>query len=72
LAAGNVAGAIDDLKQALDLEPHLYNALYNVAMGLQQLGRRDEARPFMERFVREAPPQQYAADIAKVEALLAR
>ena len=34
-------------------------------------GRHDEARPYLERFVREAPPARYAADIARLRALLA-
>ena len=35
-------------------------------------GRRDEARPYIERFVREAPPARYAQDIARFKALLAQ
>ena len=65
-----VAPAIDDLRRALDLDPHLYDALYNLAMALDAAGRRDEARPIIERFIREAPPQRYAADITRVKMLL--
>ena len=48
------------------------HVLYNLALALDSLGRRDEARPFMERFVREAPPQRYAPDIARFATLLAK
>ena len=53
-------------KRAVDLAPHDYDALFNLATELDAAGRRDEARPLLERFVREAPPAQYAADIAKI------
>jgi hypothetical protein len=41
-------------------------------MELDAAGRRDEARPFLERFAREAPPAQYGPDIAKVRKRLER
>ena len=58
-------------KRAVDLSPHDYDALFNLATELDAAGRRDEARPLLERFVREAPPAQYAADIAKIRKRLA-
>ncbi|MCU1385182.1 MAG: hypothetical protein JWL71_3879 [Acidobacteria bacterium] len=72
LSAGELPAAIDDLRRALDLDPHLYDALYNLAEALLTLGRGDEARPLIERFVREAPPARYAPDIARFKALLTR
>jgi arylsulfatase A-like enzyme/Flp pilus assembly protein TadD len=69
LSAGHLAEAIDHLKRALALDPQLWDAMYNLSMALDQLGRRDEARPIIERFVREAPPQRYSADIRKLRAL---
>jgi arylsulfatase A-like enzyme/Flp pilus assembly protein TadD len=62
--------AIAHWKTALQLDPHLYDALYNVGMSLWDAGRRDEARPYLERFVREAPPHRYAADLARVRAMI--
>ena len=70
LSAGEIGAAVDDLRRALDLEPRLYDALFNLGMALDAAGRRDEARPLMERFIREAPPSRYAADIARFKALL--
>jgi tetratricopeptide (TPR) repeat protein len=72
LSSGDVAGAIVPLTRALELEPRQYTVLYNLALALDTVGRRDEARRAMERFVAEAPPQRYATDIARFRALLAK
>src|SRR5262249_50936106 len=56
LSAREIEPAIGDLTRALDLDPHLYDALYNLALALEAVGRHAEARPGIERFVRE-PPQ---------------
>ena len=50
----------------------LFDALYNLATAIYDAGRRDEARPYLERFVRDAPGSRYGPDIAKLRALLAR
>jgi hypothetical protein len=34
--------------------------------------RPSEAIPYLQRFVREAPPERYAQDIPRVQATLAR
>jgi tetratricopeptide (TPR) repeat protein len=70
LGAGNLPAAIDNLRKAVDLDPQLYDALFNLAQALVVQGRRDEARPLIERFVREAPTARYAADIARFRGLL--
>jgi arylsulfatase A-like enzyme/tetratricopeptide (TPR) repeat protein len=72
LSTGEIERAIDDLRRALDLDPHLYDALFNLAMALDGQGRRAEAKPYMERFVKEAPAARYAPDIARFRALLDR
>src|SRR5947208_16913395 len=69
LATGELAKAVPDLQRALDLEPRLFDALYNLAMALDRLGRRDEARPLIERFIREAPQQRYSDDIANLRTI---
>jgi choline-sulfatase len=71
LAAGDIAGAIPDLQRALDLDPQLWDALYNLSLALDALGRRDEARPLVERFLREAPADRYSADRERLRHLLA-
>ncbi len=47
----------------------MYDALYNLGTVLAKAGRRDEARPYLERFVREAPRSRYDADIRRIEPL---
>jgi choline-sulfatase len=64
--------AIAHWKHALDINPGLLEALYNLGTVLYDSGRRAEARPYLERFVREAPPAQYGADIQKLRPLLQR
>src|SRR6185295_2457866 len=72
LSARELAPAIADLTRALDLDPHLYDALYNLALALEASGRHAEARPQIERFVRDAPQPRYAREVAELTALLAR
>jgi Tfp pilus assembly protein PilF len=69
---GRTSDAIDEWQAALKANPRLWDALFNLGTVLHDAGRRDEARPYLERFVREAPPGRYAADIKKIEALLVR
>ena len=68
--SGDRAGAVAEWTRAIDLDPTNYDALYNVAMTLFDGGQRDAARPYMERFVRSAPPAFYAKDIRDINALL--
>jgi tetratricopeptide (TPR) repeat protein len=70
ISAGELAAAVPDLQRALDLDPQLFDALYNLGLALNTLGRHDDARPIIERFVREAPPARYAADVARMKAIL--
>jgi len=65
------ARAISAWKRAVDLAPTDYDTLFNLGMLLWQAGRRDEARPCLERFVREAPPSRYSADVAAIGRMLA-
>ena len=69
---GNRARAIEHWRQAVAGDPANFDALYNLATELVNDGRAAEARPFLERFERTAPPAFYAADIARVRRLLAR
>jgi choline-sulfatase len=72
LSARELEPAIADLTRALDLDPRLYDTLYNLALALEAAGRHAEARPHIERFVREAPQPRYAREVAELRALLAR
>jgi arylsulfatase A-like enzyme/Flp pilus assembly protein TadD len=63
-ARSDPSGTIDAWKHAVDVDPHNYDVLFNLSVMLRQQGRGVEARPYIERFVREAPPDRYSRDIA--------
>ena len=64
--------AIDAWRQAERLKPQDYDLLFNLGMVLAASDRPSEAVPYLERFVREAPPDRYGADIRRVRATLER
>jgi arylsulfatase A-like enzyme/Flp pilus assembly protein TadD len=66
------ADAVAEWRRALELDPRMYDALYNLGTVLYWSGRRDEARPYLQRFAGEAPPARYARDIVHVRELLTR
>jgi arylsulfatase A-like enzyme/Flp pilus assembly protein TadD len=66
------SGAIDAWQHAVDIEPRNYDALFNLAVMLREQGRAAEARPHIERFVREAPAERYSNDIALLRGWLGR
>ena len=66
------AAAIDAWEHAERLRPRDYDLLFNLATVLADSGRGNEALPYLQRFVREAPRDRYARDIQRVEATIAR
>jgi arylsulfatase A-like enzyme/tetratricopeptide (TPR) repeat protein len=64
--------ALDQWRTAVQIDPLLYDALYNLGTVLWDRGRHAEARPYIERFVRDAPQARYARDIARLRTLLSR
>jgi len=70
MKAGNRKAAIEHWRQAVAGDAGNFDALYNLATELIKDGRREVARPYLEQFVRTAPPAFYAADIAYVRRLL--
>jgi arylsulfatase A-like enzyme/Flp pilus assembly protein TadD len=71
-AARDPSGAIDAWRRAVELEPRNYDVLFNLAALLRDQKRLDEARPYIERFVREALPERYARDIETMRRWLER
>jgi tetratricopeptide (TPR) repeat protein len=69
--SGRVEEALGEWKKALDVDPHAYEALFNLGATLLQLGRTAEARPYVDRYLRDAPPTE-AANVAQLRGLLAR
>jgi arylsulfatase A-like enzyme/Tfp pilus assembly protein PilF len=74
LGASRVAidpsGAVEAWRRALELEPRNYDLLFNIAAVLHDHGRTSDARPYIERFVREAPADRYQREIATFRAWL--
>ncbi len=66
------SAAIDAWTRAERLRPGDYDLLYNLGVALSENNRRAEALPYLERFVREAPPDRYRDDLPRVRALIAR
>jgi tetratricopeptide (TPR) repeat protein len=72
MKSGAKDAAFAHWKRAVELAPQDFDALFNLGMELDAAGRRDEARPYLERFAREAPAAQYGPDIARVSKMLSR
>jgi arylsulfatase A-like enzyme/Tfp pilus assembly protein PilF len=70
--SGHPDEAIDHWKRAVELNPREWDTVFNLGKLLRQRGREPEARPYLERFVREAPRALYGPDIQKLEPTLAR
>jgi arylsulfatase A-like enzyme/tetratricopeptide (TPR) repeat protein len=68
--ATDPSGAVEAWRRALELEPRNYDLLFNIAALLHDHGRASDARPYLERFVREAPPDKYPREIAMFRAWL--
>ena len=72
LAESDRRGAIDAWRKAETLRPRDYDLLFNLGMLLADSDTPQEATPYLQRFVREAPRDRYAADIARIQTALAR
>ncbi|MEP7116436.1 MAG: sulfatase-like hydrolase/transferase [Acidobacteriota bacterium] len=64
-----VAG-IEAWRRAERLQPRDYDLLFNLGMALANSPRPAEAKPYLERFQREAPRERYTADVARVTRVL--
>jgi len=69
---GDRKTAIAQWEKAVALQPSNFDALYDLGIQLAQDGQHDAARRYLTQFVQTAPRGQYAKDIDKVAALLAR
>ena len=69
---GHPDEAIEHMKRAVEINPREWDTLFNLGKALRQRGRDQEARRYVARFVREAPPALYAADIRHLKEWLAR
>jgi arylsulfatase A-like enzyme/Tfp pilus assembly protein PilF len=69
---GDRASATEAWKRAVGLDPTNYDALYNLATTLAREKGVDAARPYLEQFVRTAPPAFYQKDITELSSMLQR
>ncbi|PYQ49939.1 MAG: hypothetical protein DMF78_16965 [Acidobacteria bacterium] len=69
---GHADDAIEHWKRAVELNPREWDTLFNLGKLLRQRGREAEARPYIGRFVREAPPARYGPDIRMLAPTLGR
>jgi tetratricopeptide (TPR) repeat protein len=58
-------------RRAIALNAGDYRTLFNLGSMLWGAGRREEARPYLEAYLRAAPPALEARDVARVRAALA-
>jgi Flp pilus assembly protein TadD len=66
----DTAGAHASWSRAVELDPRQYDALFNLAMLSGRMGRTDEARRALERFVSTAPAERYGVQIAQARKFL--
>jgi arylsulfatase A-like enzyme/Tfp pilus assembly protein PilF len=67
---GHMPEAVERWKRAVALNPDDYQTLYNLGMQLWDSGHRDEARPYLEAYLHDAPRALEARDIDRVRKLL--
>ncbi|HUP63291.1 MAG TPA: sulfatase-like hydrolase/transferase [Thermoanaerobaculia bacterium] len=60
----DVARAVDAWTRAVAVDPRQYDALFNIGLVAGRAGQRDRAKQALDQFVRTAPPERYARDIA--------
>jgi arylsulfatase A-like enzyme/Flp pilus assembly protein TadD len=68
---GNPDRAAAHWREAVRLDPADYQTLFNLGMLLWKQGRRSDARPYLARYVAEAPRGREDADVSRVRAMLA-
>src|SRR5436309_997597 len=70
LKLGDRKGAIDAWKRAVQLDPRNFHPLHNLGAALVREGDMNEARPYLEQFLRTAPPAFHGKDLRDVTRLL--
>ena len=65
------AGAIDAWRRTIELRPDDAEALFDLARLLTDVGSPQDARPYLERYVADAPPGTNSASLERAEQILA-
>lgn len=68
---GDKEKAVEAWQQAVDFDPRLWDALWNLGLKAAELGRPAQARRALERFAAGAPPR-YGEDVATAREMLRR
>lgn len=63
MKSGRRREAVAAWTRAVEINPREFDALYNLALELLDQGQATAARPYVERFVRTAPPAIYGREI---------
>lgn len=63
--------AMEAWQRSVELDPRQYDALFNLGMVAGRAGRPEDARRALTLFVKTAPPDRYARDIAAAKQALA-
>ncbi len=61
----NVDQAVEAFRRAIEINPNKMNYYYNIGAVLRASGKYEEARPYLEKFVRIAPRGKYRDDAIK-------
>ena len=69
---GDRAGALTAWAQAVEIDPQLYDTLYNLGVKAAEAGRLDQARWALRQFLATAPPERYGGDFPATRELLRR
>jgi tetratricopeptide (TPR) repeat protein len=67
---GDYSRAVDAWKRAVESDPRQYDALLNIGRVEGRRGNAAEARAALMRFIKTAPAERYAADIAAAKQAL--
>jgi len=67
---GRTDEAIERWRRAVALDPRDYQTLFNLGVTLRKAGREAEARPYLESYLKAAPPALEGRDIARVRTWL--
>ena len=70
LKSGDRQAAVAAWQEAVRLDPTNYDALYNLGTTIARGGDMNTARPYLEQFLRTAPPAFYAKDLREIENIL--
>jgi len=70
LKRGDRNAAADEWRRAVTLDPRNFDALYNLGVTLARGGDMTAARPYLEQFLRTAPPPFYRKELDEVAKLL--